>query len=407
MPPATPTRQQLGKFSVLATLYLAQGLPFGFFVQALPAVLRERGVSLSKVGLVSLLAIPWALKFIWAPAVDRYGSARLGRRRSWLLPIQLCTVVLLMGVSALNLERHMTWILAAVLFANLLAATQDIATDGLAVDILTPNERGVGNGVQVAGYRVGMILGGGALLYALDRIGWRSTFLIMAALLALTTVPTLLFHEPPAPATPESRKPQGSVWEFIKRPAMKPWLLVLLVYKSGVALAVGMLRPFLIDQGVTLAQLGVMLGTVGFLAGLLGALIGGALVTRIGRVKAVGAFGVLQSLGTLGLVLACLVPSHALFYVIISFEHLAGGMATAAIFTMMMDRCAKDTAATDYTVQASVVVIATGGVGAISGFVAQAIGYGWHFTLAALLSALGALAAWRAAKPLPEQQPAN
>jgi len=182
------------KVGLLGSLYFAQGLPFGFFTQALPVLMRRQGYSLRGIGLSSLLAAPWALKFLWAPLVDAHGSPVIGRRRSWIVPLQLLATTALAATSAAPPCR-MPLLLAAVLVINLLCATQDIATDGLAVDILSPGEWGLANGLQVAGYRVGMIIGGGALLAALGLLGWRGTCLVMAAALALSTVPILGFHE--------------------------------------------------------------------------------------------------------------------------------------------------------------------------------------------------------------------
>ncbi|WP_414640858.1 MFS transporter, partial [Archangium sp.] len=161
------------KLGLLTSLYLSQGLPYGFFTQALPVLLREQGLSLPNISLASLLALPWALKFLWAPFMDRYGSARLGRRRGYILPLQVLSAALLVGLALPEGAVSVEALFAAVLLVNLLSATQDVATDGLAVDLLEPQELGLGNGVQVAAYRVGMILGGGLMLILLDALSWR------------------------------------------------------------------------------------------------------------------------------------------------------------------------------------------------------------------------------------------
>jgi MFS family permease len=153
-----------------------------------------------------------------------------------------------------------------------------------------------------------------------------------------------------------------------------------------------MLRPFLADAGVTLEDIGWLVGTVGFLAGLFGAMIGGVLVNRLGRKASLIAFGLLQAGAVAGYAyLAAGKPSQAALYLVCAAEHLAGGMATAALFTCMMDWCSRETSATDYTVQASAVVIATGIASALAGFSAQAIGYFGHFCIATVL-AVAALA---------------
>jgi PAT family beta-lactamase induction signal transducer AmpG len=146
--------------------------------------------------LASLLAVPWALKFVWAPVVDRYSLPGVGRRKSWIVPLQLAAVALLALLGSSPEMDSMVVLMGAVLLLNLVAATQDIATDGLAVDLLAPPERGLANGIQVAGYRVGMIVGGGLLLILHDRLGSGGTFLSMAAITGLATLPILVAREP-------------------------------------------------------------------------------------------------------------------------------------------------------------------------------------------------------------------
>ncbi|MGK3960719.1 MFS transporter [Sorangium sp. So ce118] len=385
----------LRRLGLLTSLYMCQGLPFGFFTQALPVLLRKQGISLEGIGLASLLALPWALKFLWAPLVDRFFSPRLGRRRSWILPSQGLMILVLGLLSLRGPGEGLSWVLAAVLIVNLLSATQDIATDGLAVDMLAPGERGWANGIQVAGYRAGMIVGGGALLVLFDRLGWGLTFAFMALSIALLSVPTLLTREAGgAPGSDRAASVAAIATSFWRRPHARQVLALLVVYKLGDAFAVGMLRPFLSDIGLSLSDIGWLVGTVGFVAGLLGALAGGALVLRLGRRSSLVGFAVLQAASVLGYAyVARAEPGVPLLAALCALEHFAGGMATAALFTCMMDWTCRESAATDYTIQASTVVIATGVASAASGFSAGRLGYPLHFSLAAALAALSPVAA--------------
>lgn len=382
------TRSQAARsFVLLGTLYAAQGLPFGFFSQALPVFLRQRGHSLEVVGMSSLLAAPWAFKFLWAPLVDRVYSLRFGARRSWIVPLQLLSAALLFALSAFPASGPLTPLLIAVFLTNLLAATQDIATDALALDVLTPEQRGLGNGLQVAGYRVGMILGGGAVLLVFDALGWAGAFGAMGAVMLLLSLPIAWFKEPARTAHPA----QESVFaaHFLRRPDALAILVPLVTYKFGDAFGLAMLRPLLVDRGLSLKEIGSLLGVWGFSAGLLGALVGGALVNRLGRKPSLIVFGALQGLSVAGYALLArdALPPTAL-YALTVLEHLAGGMATAALFTCMMDWCRPRHSASDYAVQASAVVIANAVAAAISGYSAHALGYARHFLLAALLSLL-------------------
>ncbi len=378
------------KLLILGALYLAQGLPYGFFTQALPVLLREMGVSLEDIGLASLLALPWALKFAWAPFVDR-----LSTPRRWILALQAAATALALVLAAMDPgSSALQLMLGAVLLTNLVAATQDIATDGLAVSMLSPQERGLGNGLQVAGYRVGMILGGGLLLVVFEQAGWSATLAGMAALIALSSGPLLRSPELGAKRPPPIES-SPNPWSWIQRRGALGWILILVAFKFGDYLAQGMLRPWMVDSGLTMTEIGLMLGTAGFGAGLLGALAGGLLVNPMGRRRALVVFGLAQTTGVAAYA-ACIALSltgPALWAAVV-YEHAVGGMATAALFTAMMDASRSEHAATDYTVQASIVVLASGVASALSGFGAKAFGYDGLFALGSVLSLLApALAA--------------
>lgn len=388
------------KLALLGCLYFAQGLPFGFFTQAVPALLRERGVALPAIGFASLLALPWAFKFAWAPWIDRYGSARLGRRRSWILPLQLASALLLAALAAFDPARGLGPMLVGALLVNLLAATQDVASDGLAVDLLGPSERGPGNGVQVAAYRVGMIVGGGAILAAVAARGWAWACFAQSALLLLVTAPLAFYREPPPAAPPPGGALTEALLAAVRRPGVLPWLALIGAFKGGDALATAMLSPLLVDAGLGLAELGWIRGTVGSAAGLAGALLGGALVPVLGRRPALVAFGALQGVGValyVPLALGAAAPSA--FAALVGVEHALGGMATAALFTVMMDACRPEAAATDYTLQACAVVLASGLAAALSGVLAEALGYAGLFGLSAALAFAAAVWVGRSRHP--------
>lgn len=388
------------KFGLLTALYMAQGLPFGFFVQALPVLLREQGLSLPAIGLTSLLALPWALKFLWAPWADRDGA-----RRRVILGLQASSAVLMVAVSALDPSTMMWWLLGAVLLTNFLAATQDIATDGLAVKLLSFDQRGIGNGIQVGAYRVGMILGGGVLLVLFDALGWMATFIMLALMIALTMVPLLMcvrveedvggrdVDESDEHASFGQR--MGQIVSFLRRPRMMWWLLVLFLYKFGESLAGGMLRPYLVDLEWGKDDIGWLLGGAGFTAGLLGALAGGLGAKHLERWRALIGFGVLQVVGN-ACYFALSMSDGFTGYVLMSVlvEHFTGGMATAILFTMMMDMCEERTAGTDYTIMASVVVLTVGLGQGVSGFIASEVGYAGVFGLAVVLGGVGVLMIW-------------
>jgi MFS family permease len=383
--------------ALLGALYFAQGLPFGFFQQALPVLALEHGLSLEAVGFGSLLVLPWALKFLWAPWVDRFWWPRLGRRRSWLLPLQVGLGVSLVLMALLPPERSFWGVLLGVLWINFLCATQDIPTDGLAVALIPEEKRGLGNGLQVGAYRLGMILSGGAMLAFYTRLGWGGSFLGMGLVVLLATLPLLWFREPGAvSASDKSPLVVGSDrGHFLRQPGAWSVIALLVVYKFGEHFATSMLRPFLKHKGLGLEDLGVLLGTVGSVAGLLGAFLGGALLDKLGQKRALLLFGLLQAMTVAGYAWLAQGPlSWGWLYGLTAAEYLCGGMATASLFACMMAWCRPGREGEDYTTQASAVVIASALASVLSGFSAARLGYEAQFWLSCVLAAGAVLWVW-------------
>ena len=388
------------KLALLSTLYFSQGLPYGFFTKALPVWMRQEGMPLQVIGYSSLLALPWGLKFLWAPVVDRFSGSSLGRRRGGILPLQAATVatlglLALVGTGGLgNGSAFVVALAVGMVVTNVMASTQDIATDGLAVDLLSGQERGLGNGVQVAAYRVGMIVGGGALLAALTHWGWTATFLLMAALVLLMSIPIARWTEPTTTTTTTKDAVSfAAVLHFVmkNKGGMLAWCAGLALFKIGDAFGSPMTSTLLIDKGYLVDDIAWLLGTLGSAAGMAGAMAGGLAAHR----------GRLRALVGCGLVHAVLMASYALpvFFdldkdlvgVLVVGEHFTGGMATVALFTAMMDACDAKAGATHYTTQASVVVLASGLGSAVSGVSAANLGYDLHFVIAGVVCAMGTL----------------
>ena len=381
---------------LLASLYCAQGLPAGLMAHSLPVLLRQHGVDLAMIGLLKLLALPWLLKVLWAPWIDRLASRRLGHHRGWILPLQ-AGITLIIGTLALlspdDLFSRQQWLLLGLLLlVNLAAATQDIATDGLTVRLLPERWRGLGNSLQVGGYKIGMLVSGSGLLLAIDALGWNLSLGIVAMLLLLMTVPVWRFRENRLlPRHAEQAEPAGPglllrhYRGLLAQPGMGSWLAVVLTFKLGDALGSPMIKPLLVDQGWSNAALG-QLTLITSLAGIGGALLGGLLFARLGGRRSLLIFGALQAIGIAAM--AVLVGAGAdvlLVYAISLFEQVADGMSTVALFAVMMSQCRSEHEGADFTLQASVQLLLAGLVGASSGWLAQELGYPSLFMIAGLL----------------------
>lgn len=380
---------------LLAALYTAQGLPFGFFTLALPVLMREAGWSLTALGFLQFLGAPWVLKMLWAPVVDHHGS-----RRAWLLSMQLGSCALALAMAAIGFHEGSIALFAAVFLFNLLAATQDVATDGLAVRLLNAQQRGVANGIQVGAYRFGMVLGGGLLLWLFARTNWALTFLAMAAILAVLTLPVWRMQEPP-PVQPEPTvvpKPLGPAlllgwWHRALRPgvlALAGWIFL---FRFGDQMASGIITPFLFDQGVDKATLALMKGAVGSGTSLAGAALGGWLLLRMGRRSALLGSGLAQ-VGVFGLYALAATGwgGMPMLWAVTMAEGIVGTVTTVALFSLMMDAADPAHAGTDYTLLGSVgFSLATLG-GIAGGAVGDAAGYTTAFVVGGVVSGVGVVA---------------
>ncbi len=387
-------------WTLLGGLYLAQGLPYGFFTQTLPVILRDSKASLAEIGGASLLVAPWALKFMWAPLVDRYGFQSLGLRRSWLIPIQWASVLVLVWLGLQDPNDGLRPIMWGVLLCNLLAAMQDVATDGLAVDRLPAQARGWTNTLQVGAYRVGMIISGAGALFVLHKYGWSMAMGAMALTLALTSIPVLLDREPPMEGVRAPRETPAwrDVWSFAREPGMWTWLVLLLLFKFAHQSSSFIFRPWMVDTGYNLIEIGTLLGLVGTGCGLAGAVIGGGIASRTpeGRLKTLATLAIAQALGV-SFYLLPLWGEHATWKVIAAtgLDHFTSGLATVTLFACMMDRCRPLHSASDYTLQASIVVVSQMSANLISGQWADRVGYFAHFqTMAGAAIAIAVYVGW-------------
>ena len=388
------------KWWVLLTLYLTQGLPHGFFSQALPTLLRQQGMSLEAIGLMSLVSLPWVLKFLWAPLLDHYQPLKRltgGRidghiRKTWIISANAIAALVLIFIASMPLEywinQAAVGLACALLVLTVFVVTQDIATDALAVENIPTAQRGFGNSLQVAGYRIGMIIGGGLLLAIFAQLGWTGALWALAGLMILGLIP--LWFWQPAPVKVNNEPVLQHWMGFLRLPGAGAWLLLLLTYKVGDAFGTVMIRPHLVDLGVTLPEFAELLGVWGTIAGLVGALMGGLLLKVFNRLQALIVFVALEGLA-IGLYSLLTTLDWTLIYTLIITEHITGGMATVALFTVMMDRCREASAGSDYALQSCLVVLSTLVASSVAGFFAAQFGYVLHYYFAAALCGLAVL----------------
>lgn len=378
---------------LLSCLYFAQGLPFGFFSHAVPVLLnREHPPEIA--GLSSLLAIPWGLKFLFAPLVDRVG---VGRRKWFIFPMQLGSIVVLLVTGSIPISAtHLGPLLVGFFLVSLFSALQDVAADALSIDVLRRDELGFGATVQAGAYRAGMIAGGGGVLAMVDALGFRDAFYLMAAALVITALPLVPFRETSAKRAREARGPSWgeALGGLMRRRERRRLLGFLLLFKLGDSLAAGMVTRWFVKQGLSTAEIAWSRGLVGGVAGIAGAVLGGLVVRRVSFRSALQVTAGLQA-SAIALYLALawshpivigVVPMDRWVYTAASaLEHVLGGAATAALFAHMMASTAPDSRATDFTAQACMLVLVTGLGLLASGFVVKALGLTGLFAVATLM----------------------
>jgi len=384
-----PPRRPL---ALLFLLYFAQGLPFGF-QKELSSFFREAGISNPHIGFARALAWPWMAKVLWAPLVDRFGVDSFGRRKTWIVPMLILLALTCVAASYFPPAKGLVVLLALVLLMNLFAATQDIAVDGLAVDLLAAKDLGPANIAQVVGYKAGMLLASGLLVPLYPWIGWAGILWAIAGLLILWSVSLLFWREPrPQASAVEARSSLRAVVatmvESLRQPGALWLVLFVATYKIGEELVDPMLRPFLIDAGYRKEQLSIWIGSYGMFASLLGSMLGGYLATRLPILSALSICAFLRSASMLGEWYLTVLgkPGKVAIIAVTIGEHFCGGALTTAMFAYMMSRVNKAIGGTHYTLLACVEVLGKMPPSIMSGVLADRLGYRGLFGLGTMLS---------------------
>ncbi|MEM8861750.1 MAG: MFS transporter [Chloroflexota bacterium] len=383
--------EQRRKMILLGGLYISQYLGISFIFAAVPAILRSTGASLQQLSYLFLLSAIWALKFLWAPLIDRYGSEKYGHYRGWLIVLQSLLIIFMIIASFFDIETQFWLLFGLFLIISVLSATQDIAADALGVTILSPEERGIGNSIQGAGTALGGLIGGGLALMTFEWLGWTASMLVLAAGTAIPLINILMYEEKPAPSDQREEKVGlRDVVGYFRRPGIGRWLVVLLTYSLGIGMMYNLINPMLVDIGWSLDQIGFTLNVVGILFTMAGAGLAGWLVQKLGRKNTM-----LGGNAFVGVAILLLLPlasgsSNQFFiYLAVAMMLFAFGANVTILSTMMMDKSDPASAGTDFTVQyciGTVFAIIAGGAALAVAETIQYTGVLWISVGAVLLS---------------------
>lgn len=371
------------KLVIISFLYFAEGFPFGIIEQTLPIYLRLHGMSLVYLGLLSLLTLPYALKFIWAPAVDFLGS-----RRHWIASAQFLLSALMLMLLALSPENPDALLWVCVGSLAIMSATQDIAIDSYSIEMLKTSEMGMANGFRQAAYRLAMIVAGGIFVAVGGRLGWEIAFISAAAVLGACGLVSLVLPavevQRAAFSASSLRAPFRDL--FSRQHAVQVMLFVLF-YKLG-DLAMGpIVRPFWLARGLSTDEIGLINGTLGVVAAIAGGLAGGMFMGRFGIFRGLWFFGLCQCVSHLTYALVAAYPhtGHIGVYVASVAESFCSGLGTAAFLAFLMSICNRHYSATQYALLSALFRVTGIIAGVVSGWTTDMVGYAYYFALTFIL----------------------
>lgn len=408
---------------VVLLLGFSSGLPIVLVGATLQAWMKTSGIDVKTIGLFAAVALPYNIKFLWAPLVDAldvpFLAKALGRRRAWLLLAQVWLMAAIAFLGSCDPAASAFLVAVAAFIVAAASATQDIVVDAFRVESLPENEQAAGMAAYVAAYRVGALTSSaGALLVVTalrgslgDRAAWTGSYLVMAALVLVGVLATLLAVEPVGSAVAEAEHARpsrrnavrralqsafDSFRDFLSRRLAVAALAFVVLFKLADALAFALLTPFVLDLGFSLAQLATIRNGVGFIVAVLGGLVGGLVARALPLAVSLWIGGILQTVMVLAFSWQAIVGNSVpMLTVTTTIEFFADGVGTVIFVAYLSALCNNPLyTATQYALLTALAALGRNVFALGTGYVAHAVGWAWFFVLCALagLPGLGLLA---------------
>ena len=395
------------RIGIMLPLGFASGLPLALTAGTLQAWLAVIGVDLKTIGIFTLVGLPYTLKFLWAPLMDRIVPPWLGRRRGWMLIMQVAVAIGLALMGLVGPGDRPEWLGLIAVSVAFMSASLDIVFDAYRTDLLHPPERGFGAAVWVNGYRLALLVASSGALILADHIGWNATYLILAALMGTGVFTILLSPDPPAGGSAPTTLAEAiglPLRELFARPAIYGLLSLVVLYKIGDAIAGSLQTAFFIGGlGFSASEVGYVKG-IGIAATLIGALAGGLAMAKIGLVRSLLLFGLLQALSNLSFMfLAWIGRSSGALAASVIVENVTGGMGTAAFVALVMSLCDHRYTATQFALLSSLEAFGRVFSGRPSAETVALVGWGWFFFISFLLALPGVWLVWLYRRQLPQE----
>ncbi|WP_186809488.1 MFS transporter [Aliivibrio fischeri] len=378
------------KWGLLLSLYTTQTIGISFFVVTLVAILRSAGVSFEMLSLIYALGMIWPIKFLWASWVDRVSFGWLGHYRGWMILMQLGMILTFVAMMCFDLVDDFWTIYCLCFFVAVFSATQDIAVDATACKILAWKDRGIGNGIQVAGELLGHLIGAGIILMSYQYIGWHGTMIILAGTTSISLIQLIFYRETQMQVERKSGWLLLSTFQgLFRQPGSKHWVCILLIYPIGCSLAYALIIPSLVDQGWKMEKIGLLVNVLGSIVGLVSALGTGWIITRISRKRALILSGILQILAIAAVALLVFGYTDTLSVTVaIGVYFLCYNPTVTVLATIMMDRVSGQSPATEYTLQNSLKQLFSIGMISVGTAMIGSYGYAGVFFISLVVSML-------------------
>jgi PAT family beta-lactamase induction signal transducer AmpG len=373
---------------------VSSGLPLLLIGSTLKAWMKEQGVDLSLIGAFSLAGLPYSLKFLWAPLLDRYTPPWLGRRRGWILIFQVL-LALLIGAMACLEPKQSPWLLGTLcLLVAFFSASQDIVIDAYRRDLLSDEELGLGSSFAVNGYRIGMLLAGALALWQADHMPWRLVYLSMSGIMVVLMGIHLFAPEPQTSGAPRNLR-EAVILPFVnffQRSYAFEILLFIVLFKIGDSMASDMFNPLFLDLGYTKSEIAAIAKVFGLWATISGGFIGALAMVQIGIGRSLWVFGILQMFSTMGFsALAHGTHNLGMLTFFIAFENLCTGMATTAYVAFLASLCDRRYTATQFALLSSFMGVPRVIFGSTSGYFAKHLGWAPYYLFCTALHVPGLL----------------
>lgn len=384
-------RKKISKYGSLLSLYVAQAIPMSFFSTVVPVIMRQEEYSLESIGLIQLVKLPWILKFLWAPYIDRQNNTCRDYKK-WIIGSEIFYALIILGIGFLDISQSFTTIIVLMVIAFTASATQDIATDAYAILSLRKEDRSIGNSMQSSGSFIGTLVGSGILLMIYHQFGWKFLLIGLAAFVTVAVLPVVSFrkkakvlrhHEP---AHRVSMKDIGS---FFRQQGIMKRVILLAIFYSGIIGILTMIKPFLVDINFSVMEIGLVSGVYGTGVAIVIAILMGGFIKKWGRrfsLRLIPFFGLIAATYFLWLTQITITYYH--IFIGVALVWGAYGASSVIVYTIAMDTVRKGREGTDFTIQIVITHLSSLIIAVSSGKMADVLGYSGLFAIEVVMCVL-------------------